>query len=310
MEGLDSQVRDLIIEMASSGEPAMSSLSITGAREQMEEFLASETVVGEVEWVKDYSIEGQGGDLPVRVYRPEGSGQFPVLLWFHGGGWTVGSVDSYDNLCRVLADELDRVVVSVEYRRAPEHEFPAALHDCYTALEWTASNAGTIDGDPNRVAVGGDSAGGNLATATALRARDEGGPSIEHQLLAYPATSYPYDPDEEPKRGYFLERPDVERFWSLYLGDSVHGENPYAAPLKARGLSGLPAATVLTCEFDPLHEEGVKYADRLDDAGVSVTHIHFDDVPHGFLPLLAEPKLDRAWDAIERFDQAIGNAPD
>jgi acetyl esterase len=296
--------------MASSGEPSMSSLSVSGAREQMEDFLRTERVVGETEWVRNYLIDGEGGDLPIRVYRPEGEGQFPILLWFHGGGWTVGSVDSYDTLCRVLADELGHVVVSVEYRRAPENEFPAALNDCYTALEWTISNAGTIDGDADRVTVGGDSAGGNLATATALRSRDHDGPVIDHQLLAYPATSYPYDPEDEPKRGYFLEPPDVKRFWSLYLKDAVHGANPYAAPLNARNLSGLASTTILTCEFDPLHEEGVKYVERLNDAGVPVTHIHFDDVPHGFLPLLAEPKLERAWDAIDMFGQAIHNKSD
>lgn len=307
MDELNSEIRDLIVEMATEDQDSLSSLSVTGAREQMERFLASDTTVGHVDRITEYLIEGPEDDIQVRTYRPEGTGPFPVLLWFHGGGWTVGSIDSYDNLCRALADKLDRVVVSVEYRLAPEHPFPAALKDCYAALEWVAANTWTIDGDAGRIAVCGDSAGGNLATVVVLRSRDRGGPAIEHQVLAYPATSYPFESDENIERGYFLEQPDVEWFWSLYLADEVDGKNPYAAPLQARDMSGLPPTTVLTCQFDPLHQEGVTYAERLADADVPVTHVHYDDVPHGFLPLLAEPRIERAWDAVERIGRELRN---
>jgi acetyl esterase len=307
MEGLDSEIQELIIDMASTGQAPLSELSVSGAREQMEQFLRSDATVGNIDRVTEYLIESGDADIQLRTYRPEGSGPFPVLLWFHGGGWTVGSIDSYDDLCRALADELDRLVVSVEYRLAPEHPFPAAVNDCYTALEWVAANAGTIDGDASRIAVGGDSAGGNLAAVTALRSRDRDGPGIEQQILAYPATSYPFEPDEETERGYLLEQPDVEWFWSLYLSDDVDGKNPYAAPLEARDLSGLPPATVLTCQYDPLHREGAAYAERLVDADVPVTHLHYDDVPHGFLPLLAEPSIERAWEAIDQIGDELRN---
>lgn len=305
MEGLDPEIQELIIEMASTGQAPLSELSVGGAREQMEQFLRSETTVGDIDRVTEYLIESDGEEIQLRTYRPDGEGPFPVLLWFHGGGWTVGSIDSYDNLCRALADELDRVVVSVEYRLAPEHPFPTAVNDCYRTLEWATANAGVIDGNGERIAVGGDSAGGNLAAVTALRSRDRDGPAIEHQILAYPATSYPFESDGKTERGYLLEQPDVEWFWSLYLADEVDGKNPYAAPLGARDLSGLPPATVLTCQYDPLHREGAAYAERLLDADVPVTHIHYDDVPHGFLPLLAEPSIERAWDAIEQLGDEL-----
>ncbi|HKJ58835.1 MAG TPA: alpha/beta hydrolase [Halobacteriales archaeon] len=250
--------------------------------------------------VTDRTVSGPDGDVPVRVYRPGDDGPYPATVYFHGGGWVIGGLDSHDLLCRHLAQEANSVVVSVDYRLAPEHPFPAAVEDTYAATEWVAANPDEVGAD-GRLAVAGDSAGGNLAAVVALVARDRDGPDIDHQGLIYPAVS-PHDdwPSRaENAEGYFLSVADMEWFYDCYLGSEVHARNPYAFPLAACDLAGLPPATVHTAGFDPLRDEGAAYAQALEDAGVGVTHRNYDDVIHGFATMLAEPaRVDRSHEAL------------
>jgi len=293
-------IQAVLEELDDQGIPEMNTLSVAGARALLEELFAPPDEPEEVGAVRNFRIDGPAGGIPIRIYTPEGSGPFPVFVFFHGGGWVVGSLDTHDATCRALTNATDCVVVSVDYRLAPEHPFPAAVEDCYAATQWVAKNPGVVHGDPDRVAVGGDSAGGNLAAAVSQVSRDTGGPDIAHQVLMYPVTNHSFDTPsyEENAEGYFLTRADMEWFWDHYLATGLDGANPYASPLRARDLRGLPPATVLTCEFDPLRDEGRAYADRLEDAGVAVIHRNYDGMIHGFASMLVEPDLDRAREAI------------
>ena len=280
--------------------PPTASLSVEGAREALRDLLVAEEPPDDDLTVRDLSIPGAGGDpetsLPIRTYTPPGEGARPVFVYFHGGGWVRGDLDTHDGLCRLLAETADCVVVSVDYRRAPEHRFPAAVHDAYAATAWAAEYAGIVGGDPDRVAVGGDSAGGNLAAAVTLLARERDGPELAHQVLLYPVTDYTFDTSsyDENAAGYLLSRASMRWYWERYLGDDIDGANPYASPLRARDLSGLPSATVITAGYDPLRDEGAAYADRLREGGVSVTHENYPGMVHVFASF---PDLDRARDA-------------
>lgn len=226
----------------------------------------------------------KAGSLPLRVYTPEGPGPFPVLLYFHGGGWVVGSLDSHDDLCRSLCRRAGVLVVSVDYRLAPEERFPAGLQDASNALRWLAANAASLNGDPARLAVGGDSAGGNLATALALRTRDRGGPTIKHQLLLYPVAVRDFETPSYRRfaAGYGLTRANMMWFWEQYLATPEDALDPYAAPLQAPDLAGLPPAFVVTAEFDVLRDEGEAYAAKLAAAGVDVRCVRYLGMNHGF----------------------------
>ena len=249
--------------------------------------------------VRNYTVDGPAGGVPVRIYTTEGEGPFPVFVYFHGGGWVLGNLDTHDPTCRALTNATDHVVVSVDYRRAPEHPFLAPLEDCYAATRWAVENPGAVHGNPDRI-VGGDSAGGNLAAAVAQVARDRGGPDLAYQVLIYPATDQVLDTAsyEENAEGCFLARADMEWFWDHHLAHEFSGQNAYASPLRARALDGLPPATVLTCGFDPLRDGATVYATRLEDAGVPVTHRRYDEMIHGFASMLVEPDLDQARETI------------
>lgn len=294
-------VQAIFDQRAKLGVPRFSSLSVDEARQFLEDLWATPGEPEPVAAGRDFTIEGPAGDLPVRVYTPDGSGPFPVLVYFFGGGWVLGSIDVDDGICRALTNATGCVVVSVGYRRAPEHPFPAAVEDCYTATEWVVEHPEVVHGDPDRVAVGGESAGGNLAAVVAQVARDNDGPDLAHQVLIYPPTDHSMDTasyEQNPDWLVFTKE-DGEWVWSHYLESDLDARNPYASPLQARDLSGLPPATVLTCGFDVLHDEGVAYADRLSEAGVSVTHRDYDDLNHGFIGMLDEPELQQARDAID-----------
>jgi acetyl esterase len=240
-----------------------------------------------VDHVEDRTIPGPGGPLRVRVYRPDSAEPLPGLVWFHGGGWAVGSLDSHDPVCRYLARTTPCCVVSVDYRLAPEDPFPAGLEDCWTATEWTAREAGELGIDPGRIAVGGDSAGGNLAAVVALRARAAGLP-LALQVLVYPVTDSDLDTPSylEHAEGLNLTRAKMEWYWQLYLagGDAAH---PEASPLRAADLSGVAPALVQTAEYDPLSSEGEAYAERLEAEGVAVKLSRYDGVIHGFVRMPA-----------------------
>lgn len=286
-DGLDPQAAALLDGFASGISPPSSTLSVATGRQLLEDIFAVENPepVGEQVGIE---IQGPNGPIPLRVYAPEGEGPFPVLVFFHGGGWVRGSVEAYDGLCQRLTNGSDCLVVSVEYRRAPEHPFPAGFEDCYAVTEWAHAHATDLGGDPDRVAVGGDSAGGNLAAAVTLAARDRDGPELAHQLLLYPSVCHPsiewFDSYDENGEGYFLEMDSIEWYHEQYTDPADRG-NHYAFPLRARDLSGLPSATVLTAGFDPLVDEGNAYADRLESADVETTRLHYESQIHAFLNL-------------------------
>lgn len=236
--------------------------------------------------VADRRIPGPAGDIALRIYTPEGRGPLPVLVYFHGGGFVIGSIAGYDILCREVAAATGAVVVSMDYRLAPEHRFPAGPDDCLAVTRWVGAHAASIGGDAARIAVGGDSAGGNFAAVTALRIRDEGGPTLCAQWLNYPVTRCGGDPFPsmyENATGYVLEKADMEWFVGHYLESPSDGQDPRCSPLLSKNLAGLPPALVVTCEFDPLRDEGDAYAEALRKAGVAVTHARHAGSIHGVL---------------------------
>ena len=261
-----------------------------------------------VDRVEDRTLPGPDGEIPVRIYAPNSDSPLPVLVFFHGGGWVIGSIETHDTTCRQLAAGTGCLVVSVDYRLAPENTFPAAPDDCYAATAWVAEHAAEIGGDPARIAVGGDSAGGNLAAVISLMARDRGGPNLAHQLLIYPVTDYAFETPSysENAEGYMLTLPMMKWFWNHYLADPADGAGEWASPLRAADLSGLPTATVLTAEFDPLRDEGEAYAKRLGEAGVKTQLTRYDGVFHGFFGMGA--MIDKASAAVEEASSALRDA--
>jgi len=309
---LDDDVQMLLTMLAAPGAPSLTSLSVEEARANMRNLTALRTSVEELPRVEDRRIPGPAGDVPVRLFAARTDPGLPVLVYFHGGGWVLGDLDTHDGTCRSLAKQIDGLVVSVDYRLAPEHKFPAALEDCYAATAWVAENAASIGADARRVAIGGDSAGGNLTACVALKARDLGAPRLVHQLLVYPVTDARFDTASyrDNAEGYFLSRSDMEWFWNHYLRGPEDASDPYAAPLRASDLRGLPPATVITAEYDPLRDEGEAYGARLREAGVPTEVKRYDGVIHGFFSMgdiLAKGKVavQTATDALRRaFDQA------
>lgn len=235
-------------------------------------------------------------DLAIRIYRPHTTDRKPpVLAYFFGGGWTLGTIDTSDGVCRALTNAAGCVTVAVGYRLAPEHKFPTAVHDCHTAVTWIAEHAAGVD--PARIAVGGDSAGGNLAAAVTLLARDHG-PDLVHQLLVYPNTDYRADTPSrrENTDEALFNRKSVDWYWRHYLRTPEDGDSPLASPLRADTLAGLPPATVITAEYDPLRDEAEQYARRLREAGVPVELTRYSGLVHGFFTMSGV--LDAAGHAV------------
>ncbi|MGH3521147.1 MAG: alpha/beta hydrolase [Haloechinothrix sp.] len=240
--------------------------------------------------VEDRLVPGPAAapEVPVRIYWPEESDvDLPVVVFFHGGGWVICDLDSHDQLCRAMTNATGAIVMSVDYRRAPEDRFPAAAEDAYAVARWVVDNAGSLGGDPSRVAVAGDSSGGNLAAATTLMSRDRGGPELAFQLLIYPALDHAQDTVsyQDNAHGYFVTADHLRWYWEQYLGDEGDGKHPYASPLRAADCSSLPPAHIITAEYDPLRDEGEAYGQRLSEAGVPVQVRRCDGMFHGFVSM-------------------------
>jgi acetyl esterase len=259
--------------------------------------------IAPVHAVYPLSVPGPGGPIGVRVYRSSATPRLPILVWFHGGGWVTGSIETHDLTCRLLSLAVDAIVVSVEYRLAPETKFPGAVDDCVAAWSWITENVAHLDGDLAGVAVGGDSAGGNLAAVVALSARDEGLPAPVHQLLVYPVTDHEFDSPAmvDNASGYFLEADTMRWFYRHYARTPADYADWRMSPLRATDVAGVAPATVLTAEYDPLRDQGEAYAHRLRAAGVPTEIVRADGLFHGyfglqkFLPPAREP-----WDVSVR----------
>lgn len=299
------QVQTLLDMLAQMGGPALSDLPPAEARALYKALGAMEQGE-EVERVDDRHIPGADHDIAIRVYTPHAAvGEaHGVLVWLHGGGWVIGDLDTADATCRALANRAGCVVVSVDYRLAPEHLAPAALDDCMTAVAWTVENFELLGVDATKVAVGGDSAGGNLAALVCQRVRDDFGPEIDFQLLVYPVTdlTLSHPSIDENADGYFLTKATMEWFVAHYLG-AADPKDPRVSPLHAADLRGLPPALVITAEYDPLRDEGEAYAARLQEAGVPTQLSRYDGQIHGFMSMPA--MLDDAKDALDRAGAAL-----
>jgi acetyl esterase len=293
---LDPAAADLLRQMDEAGLPPLNEMSPVDARVAAEGFVALGGPGDDVAEIVNRTVPGPHGDIPIRIYRPnvaadstERADALPCLVYFHGGGWVIGTVDSTEAVCKAVANRAGCVVVSVEYRLSPEFKFPIPFDDCYAATEWVAANGKAIGVDSTRIAVGGDSAGGNLAAAVSLKARDESGPALRMQLLVYPVTDHDFSTKSyaENGDGYLLTTDMMKWFWDHYLSSASDGKNPIASPLRASDLSNLPPALVITAEFDPLRDEGEAYATALTAAGVSVTHTRYPGQIHAFWQMLA-----------------------
>jgi len=252
--------------------------------------------------IEDISIVLDGRNLAARLFVPEDAGERPPLtLYYHGGGWVIGTLETHDGTCRALAQKSGSAVLSVAYRLAPEHRYPAAVDDCYDALVWAAANAKSLGVDESRLAVAGDSAGGNLAAAVAIITRDRAGPALRHQLLIYPVTDNDFSLASYAENGsgdYYLSTEGMRWFWDHYLGETSAENAPLAVVLRTENLSGLPPATVITAEFDPLRDEGVAYAERLKAAGISVDAATAPGMIHGFFSMFEA--VPDTWEWIDR----------
>jgi acetyl esterase len=303
---LDPQAQRVLEQIAALGLPPNNLVSPEQARINMKSRRrAAGPEVGKVE---ERHISAPGVEIPVRIYTPVGPGPFPILVWFHGGGWVVGDLDTADPTARHLTVGAGCVTVSVDYRLAPETKFPGAADDCYAATVWAAQNAARINADAGRLAVGGDSAGGNLAAAVSLMARDRGTPPLAFQLLVYPVTAPDFETPSyrNNAEGYMLTRDGMQWYWDQYLQTPADASHSYAAPLVATNLCGVPPALVITAEYDPLCDEGEAYARRLQEAGVATTCTRYDGMIHGFfgMPTL----MDKGRQAVDEAAAALRKA--
>lgn len=305
---LDPQAEMIIGLVKQANLPEFWQLTPDQAREQFALRVQRMETKESIHRSRDQRIPGPGSDIPIRIYWPreaKSAELFPVLLWFHGGGFVIGDLDTHDSACRLLANQADCIVVAVGYRLAPESKFPAAVDDSHAALRWVALHAAEIGADPKRIAVGGDSAGANLATVVAILARDEGHPKIAFQLLVYPCTAPEPETPSHRKfaEGYLLTRNTIVWFYKQYLRNQRDIQDFRFAPLLADDLSGLPPALVLVAGYDPLRDEGVDYAKRLVEAGNRVTLTNYEGMVHGFL--LAGGVLDAAKRAVSQSATAL-----
>ena len=298
---LDPQAKVFLEQLSALGGPPMSELTPAEARAQMAMLAGMASRPPTRVPTVDREVPGPGGAIPVRIYQPSSTEPLPIVVFFHGGGWVIGDLETHDGLGHTLASGVPAVVISVDYRLAPEHPFPAAVDDCEAVTTWAAEHASELGGDAARLAVAGDSAGGNLAAVVSRRARDAGGPAIAFQLLVYPVTdatcssaSYRENAD-----GYLLTADSMRWFLDHYLGADRQDKERLAdvSPLHTDDLQGLPPALVVTAEFDPLRDEGEAFAERLKAAGVEVEVSRYAGMIHGFWAM--DAVFDSAAKALE-----------
>jgi acetyl esterase len=289
-EGLDPEVRALRELIRLEGAPRIETMSVEQAR--IIRAAAFKKLAGPpiaLRRVEELRIPGAAGAIPVRAYASGVGGMRTGLVYFHGGGYVIGDLDTHDVLCRALAEDSGAVVIAVDFRRAPENRFPAAVEDAHAATVWIAKNAEQLGIDARRIAVGGDSAGGALATVVAMRCRDAGGPALRAQVLFYPVmdlSSFNTESYLAFAENHLLTRAAMQWFAGHYLGSAEDARNPEASPLLAKDLGGLPPALVITAEFDPLRDEGEAYAERLAKHGTAVTATRYPGMVHGFAAML------------------------
>jgi acetyl esterase len=291
---LHPQAKAIVDQIAAQGGRPLEQMTPAEARAERAQaadaFAAMAGPLQEVARVENRTIPGPAQPVPIRVYWPRtGGAPLPVLVYLHGGGWAFGNLDACDRNCRALANSAGCVVVNVDYRLAPENKFPAAADDAYAAVHYVATHPGEFNADPARIAVGGDSSGGNLAAVACLMARERGGPPIAFQLLVYPVVDYDDDRPSmaEFAEGYLLTRAAMPYFWGHYVSSPEEGRHPHASPINAASLHGLPPAMVITAECDPIRDQGEAYAHRLRDAGVPVTLRRYDGAIHVFFNMSA-----------------------
>ena len=300
-KNMDPEVAEYL-KMVRSHPPAYL-LSIQDLRRELDK-LIDHYPPQPVKKIDNINITGPAGDIPLRIYTPEGSGPFPSVVFYHGGGWCIGSLAGYDSICAALANRIPAVIFSAGYALAPEHPFPAAVGDCYAALEYVAKNSANFNADPGRLIVMGDSAGGNLAVVTSLKAKEKGGPRINLQILIYPAVNLSRLDTESYRlygNGYDLDKEMIEKFVSHYVPDKKDWADPYVSPAFAKDLKGLPPTLLITAEFDPLRDDGKEFAERLKRAGVAVRHSLYKGVIHGFLSFTTFHAAQKAFDEIKEY---------
>ncbi len=299
---LDPQIAGLI-DALDGGFPAVHTMTGAQARAAIRSRCAPAPRPEPVAAVQELRVPVDGASIRVRLYRPAGEGPAAALVFAHGGGFVFCDLESHDGLCRNLTNRLGAVVVSVDYRRAPEDRWPTAAEDMYAAVRWVADNAAELGIDADRIAVGGDSAGGNLAAVTALMARDRGGPSLRAQLLLYPVIAADFDTESYRLfgTGFYNPEPALRWYWDQYVPELQDRSHPYAVPLHG-DLAGLPPAVLVTTGHDPLRDEAFAYAQALTDAGVAVTRCDFDGAVHGFMTM---PMLDICHEARRRSTEEL-----
>jgi len=305
---LDPTVKGFLDQIKAAGMPKLPELGPAGAREQynalMQMIGPKDVPVGKTQ---NITVPTPDGGVPARIFTPVAAGGDPMaaLVYFHGGGWVIGNIDGVDGLCRIMANEGGLRVIAVDYRLAPEHKYPAALDDCYAVVKWLADNAAEIGVDANRIAVGGDSAGGALAAAVAQIAKANGKLKLAAQMLLFPVTQIGEETSSmrEFAVGYFLDKETLDWFYACYLPDGADKSDPKVSPLRAKDFSGLPPAYVMLGGFDPLHDEGMLYADRLRAAGVKVNVADYGEMIHVFVYF--QSVLPQAYEALATAAKAV-----